>query len=148
MQFFKDLDCGSHKNWKTFFWVEYGKVIEVMLRQSLVKTSDTTEQDLIIPHSAKDKQRRIQMTDALDVVVRPVLLLARFLLWLIWDWFFDTIAWWVGWPVCRTLSLGHFPATGFNSYEESDFGEAIMVCATGILFLLGVIWLLADYLKH
>ena len=30
----------------------------------------------------------------------------RILIWLIWDLWFEIIAWYVGWPICRVVSFG------------------------------------------
>ena len=81
----------------------------------------------------------------LEIVARPLLLLARFLLWLAWDLLFLTIAWTIGWPIVRALSLGRFPHVGIREYDDSGTGEAIIVCGVGFGVLVGAVWWLARH---
>ncbi len=81
--------------------------------------------------------------DLVELLVRPLFLLARFLLWLAWDLFFHTIAWVIGWPIWRLLTLGRFPHVGIGEYDESGTGEAILVCGVGLAVLGAVVWWLA-----
>ena len=83
--------------------------------------------------------------EILELAARPVFLLARFLLWLAWDLVVLTIAWSIGWPVWRALTLGRFPHVGISEYEASGTGEAFLVCGAGFAVLLAVIWSLAHH---
>lgn len=82
--------------------------------------------------------------DFIDLAARPVLLVARFLLWLVWDLLFYSVAWSIGWPVLRVLTLGRFPHVGIREYDASGVGEAFIVCGTGIAVLVAVIWAVAQ----
>lgn len=79
------------------------------------------------------------------MIARPIYLLARLLLWLAWDFLFLTIAWSIGWPIFRVLSLGRFPHVGIGDYEESGTGEAFLVCSVGFAVLTGTVWLFANH---
>ena len=81
--------------------------------------------------------------DLLELLARPVFLLARFLLWLTLDFLVLTIAWWIGWPILRLLSVGRFPHVGLGEYEDSGTLEAILACSVGFLILAAVIWYLS-----
>lgn len=83
--------------------------------------------------------------DLLDFAARPLFLVARFLLWLAWDFLFLTIAWSIGWPIWRLLSFGRFPHVGLREYEESGTGEAFLVCGAGFSVLVAVVWLLSSH---
>jgi hypothetical protein len=83
--------------------------------------------------------------DLLDFAARPLFLVARFLLWLAWDFLFLTIAWSIGWPIWRAFSFGRFPHVGLREYEESGTGEAFLVCGAGFSVLIATVWLLSRY---
>ena len=52
-----------------------------------------------------------------ELLVRPLLAVVRFALWLAWDMCLHTIPWWIGWPICRAVAFGRFPHAGWNEYE-------------------------------
>jgi len=79
--------------------------------------------------------------DLTDFTWRPLYLILRFLLWLAWDFLVLTIAWGLGWPVWRVLTLGRFPHAALRDYEEAGVLEAILVCGTGLAMLGGALWL-------
>ena len=81
----------------------------------------------------------------MEIIARPIYLLARFLLWLAWDFLFLTMAWSIGWPIWRVLSLGRFPHVGIGDYEESGTGEAFLVCSAGFAVLTGTVWRFANH---
>lgn len=83
--------------------------------------------------------------DFLELLARPVFLLARFLLWLAWDVLFLEVAWSIGWPLVRTLTFGRFPQVGFREYEECGAGEAFVVCGIGLGVLVAIAWGLASH---
>lgn len=78
--------------------------------------------------------------DILEVVARPFLYILRGALWLVWEVFVLTVAWWAGWPAWRLVTLGRFPHAGFNGYEEAGTGEAFLVCTAGIVVIGAVTW--------
>lgn len=78
-------------------------------------------------------------------VLRLVGLLVRALLWLIWEMFFEVIAWYVGWPICRLLSFGRYPKEGINEHEQTTTFTQFVVSIVGLLFLIGIAVLIASY---
>ena len=87
------------------------------------------------------------MLDILELLAKPLLALARFLLWLSWDWFFHTISWSIGWPICRVLTFGRFPETGFRDIDETADWAVFIVCLIGLATLVGAIWLLSRHMN-
>ncbi len=86
------------------------------------------------------------MEDLLGMLGRPLLMLARFVLWLAWDLCLHRIPWWIGWPICRAVAFGRFPHSGWNQYEASGFGEALIVCGVGLAMLAGACaWLYSRF---
>lgn len=83
------------------------------------------------------------MIDSAEWLVRPIVLLARFLLWLAWELCIEIICWAIGWVVCRTFTVGKFPSVGLNEIESLDWTEALVVEIVGFATLLLVIYLLA-----
>ena len=84
--------------------------------------------------------------ELVELAARPLVLVARFLLWLVWDLLLLSVAWGIGWPIWRMLSLGRFPHVGFWQFQESGEGEAFLVCGVGVVFLVAMIWLLSRFI--
>lgn len=78
--------------------------------------------------------------DIIDFAWRPLYLVLRFLLWLAWDFLVWSIAWGLGWPVWRALTLGRFPHVGIRDYEDAGVLEAFLVCGTGLAVLGAALW--------
>lgn len=81
------------------------------------------------------------MIDGLELLFRPLVMLGRFLLWLVWELFIEVVAWAIGWVVCKAISFGRWPKVKFNERENLDWAEASIVLSVGvaamcILFLL------------
>lgn len=53
--------------------------------------------------------------------------------------FFGTICYWVGWPVCKILTLGKFPASNDVVYLDSGWGPRknnFWCSAVGLLIII------------
>lgn len=89
------------------------------------------------------------MLDFADELARPianvVLAIARGLWWLVWEFFVESVGWYIGWPICRVLSVGRFPETGLHDQDQASGWEVVGVQLTGLAALGGVIWLLAGF---
>lgn len=79
----------------------------------------------------------------LKATLRALGLLIRFLIWLIMELFFEVTAWYVGWPICRALSLGNWPRQSIGEHELAAPLTRFTVSVVGILTLLGIVILLA-----
>ena len=79
----------------------------------------------------------------LKATLRALGLLTRFLIWLIMELFFEVTAWYVGWPICRALSLGRLPRESIGEHELAAPLTRFTVSVVGILTLLGIVILLA-----
>jgi len=79
----------------------------------------------------------------LKATLRALGLLIRFLIWLIVELFFEVTAWYVGWPICRALSLGSWPRESIGEHELAAPLTRFTVSVVGILALLGIVILLA-----
>lgn len=60
----------------------------------------------------------------------------RILVWLIWDLWFEIIAWYVGWPICRIISFGSAPREAIHQHEQAPGLTAFTVSLVGILALI------------
>jgi hypothetical protein len=67
----------------------------------------------------------------------------RFLWWLAWELCFQIVGWLVGWPVCRVLSFGRFPAERFTQVDAADSFVAFLVEVIGLLVVAAAIWYLS-----
>lgn len=64
--------------------------------------------------------------------------LIRLLIWLIWDWCYETIAWYIGWPICRIVTLGTLPHESINEHEKACGITNFIVSLIGLAALAGV----------
>ena len=82
---------------------------------------------------------------ALKGILRIASIVVRSLLWLIWDLFFEILAWFVGWPICRAVSIGHYPKEGIMEHEQVSTFNHFIVSLVGLLSLVGLGILLAPW---
>lgn len=88
-----------------------------------------------------------RMFDLLDLFTLPknlVLALFRGLWWLGWDFCVQTIGWTLGWIVCRTLTLGRFPAQGITRLDEANLFHALVVEMIGLALIAVIIYRLSE----
>lgn len=82
-----------------------------------------------------------------DLLAKPLLWVLRGLWWLAWDFLVLTVAWSIGWPVCRGVSFGRFPHAGFHGFDDAGLLESIVVCVVGFAVLAGALWLLSSFVR-
>lgn len=87
------------------------------------------------------------MIDLDDIPIRPIISFIvgvfRFIVWLWSEFLFDTLGWWLGWCVCRTITFGQFPREGFNCEDDANTVTRITVELIGIATLCTIAWLLS-----
>ncbi len=79
---------------------------------------------------------------AIKSVLRLLSAVVRLLIWLIWEVFFEEVAWYVGWPVTRVLSFGQYPREGFGENDRASGLTHFIVSAIGVVSLAGLAMLL------
>lgn len=80
-----------------------------------------------------------ELTDAsFRGVFRLLSLIARSLIWLIWELCFETVAWYVGWPICRVVSLGRYPRETIGRCDDAGIVTSILVPLVGMAFLVAL----------
>jgi len=72
------------------------------------------------------------MEDIIELVIRGLgkafLFISRILLVLIWHGICEKLLWYIGWPLTKAISLGHFPKQSITDIEkECHFTQAIVV---------------------
>lgn len=72
--------------------------------------------------------------------------IVRLLLFQVWDLCFEVVAWYIGWPVCRVLSLGRFPKAPISAQEQESTLSGILVSIVGLLSLFGALFLISRLL--
>lgn len=70
------------------------------------------------------------------LIIKALHLFARVSTWLIFEFLYEEIAWWLGWCVCRAISLNSLPKVGIHGYAEATTITRFLVCFTGIATLL------------
>lgn len=89
------------------------------------------------------------MIDLIEILFKDLLrvlgLIVRAAIWLISELFFETIAWYVGWPICRFLSLGRFPEQAIHDREAASQLAQALVSLVGFIFLVLLAIAIARY---
>lgn len=80
----------------------------------------------------------------LKSILKTLSLVVRFLVWIVLDLYFDIVGWYVGWPVCRGLSLGYYPKEGLREFDEASDRTTIIVWIIGLIFLISLGTILAQ----
>ena len=81
------------------------------------------------------------------LIAKILYFFVRVLTWLIFEFIYEEIAWWLGWCVCRVISLNSLPKAGIHGYEEAPPTTRFIVCFTGIATLLLAGTALAIYIS-
>lgn len=71
-------------------------------------------------------------------LLRFIGLIIRVLVWLIWNFGYHQICWYVGWPLCRLATLGQFPRTPFIRPERASTLAECIVPAVGFVSLIAL----------
>ena len=69
-------------------------------------------------------------------------LILRFFWYVISDIIFMTFCYWIGWPVCKVLSLGRYPPKRQAAYEHSNSEEGWLCSLVGFLVILALAYFL------
>ena len=81
--------------------------------------------------------------EGVELLVRPLMMLARIVLWLCWELCFEIVCWSIGWVVCRALTFGKFPKATLTEVESLDWTEALVVELIGLVAIALLIHTLA-----
>jgi len=81
---------------------------------------------------------------ALAPLLRGLLAVGRALVWLVWEFLFMYVGWFIGWPICRVLSLGRFPGERIGEVETAPLWVALIVELCGLATLAAVIVLISS----
>lgn len=73
---------------------------------------------------------------ALKGLLRIIGLVVRSIIWLIWEFCFEEISWYIGWPVCRLITIGKLPRTPITERDNATHLTIFLVSMTGVLSLL------------
>ena len=80
------------------------------------------------------------------LIAKVIYFLVRISTWLIFEFLYEEIAWWLGWCVCRAITLNSLPKVGIHGYEEATTTRFV-VCFTGIATLVLAGTALAIYIS-
>jgi hypothetical protein len=72
------------------------------------------------------------MIEPEDIILKPLAMCLRFLLWLGWDLLIQTIGWSIGWSFFRIITIGHFPTQAINELENTNQYLATFIELTGL----------------
>lgn len=82
----------------------------------------------------------------LKIAAKALLALVRFLIWFTWEVMCETLLWYIGWPVVRTITLGSYPKQSITNSEKEDLLAFFLVVITGFTTLLFTAYALVQYL--
>lgn len=81
------------------------------------------------------------MEDLFDDAIKPIF---RVIWYLIYEIFFSTICYCIGWPVCKVLTLGRYPEKGAPVYFEHRDDQTGWPCSlVGLCVVIAVSYCLA-----
>lgn len=69
-------------------------------------------------------------------LLRIIGLIVRVLVWLIWNFGYQQICWYMGWPLCRLVTAGRFPQAPFFRHERGSTLAQIVVPTVGFISLI------------
>jgi len=75
---------------------------------------------------------------AVKSILRLVGVLVRALVWLFWEFIFETLAWYVGWVLCRVISVGRLPQESINEHERASTLTHLIVSLIGFALMIGL----------
>lgn len=93
------------------------------------------------------------MEDIVEVVLkfigRALLFFFRSLVVILWaaiELNFVSVAWWLGWPFVRLVTIGRFPDEGFLEHDRATSLKLVGVGLMGIVYPVFFVFLLVKYL--
>ncbi|MGE8504141.1 MAG: hypothetical protein ACN6P1_18105 [Pseudomonas sp.] len=75
---------------------------------------------------------------ALKGILRFLGLIIRALIWLIYEFLFEKIAWYIGWPICRLITLNSLPSERITESEQASNLTNFVVSMTGLISLVAL----------
>lgn len=82
------------------------------------------------------------MEEIIEAVLKGVLRLfgvvIRSFVWLMLEVCFELVAWYIGWPICRAISLGKLPQVAITEQEQASTLTQIVVSLVGASTLIGL----------
>ena len=78
-------------------------------------------------------------------VLRFVSMAVRGLVWVAYECCFEIIGWYIGWPVCKVLTLGNLPKENIHDFEQASGVTHFLVSLVGLLSLIGLAIILAPW---
>lgn len=81
------------------------------------------------------------------LIAKFLYFLVRIFTWLIFEFLYEEIAWWLGWCVFRTITLNSRPKVGIHGYSEAAPATRFAVCFTGIVTMILTGTVLAIYIS-
>ena len=83
------------------------------------------------------------MIESVEFFFKPLVMLGRLLLWLVWELCIEVVAWAIGWVVCKTITFGKWPNAKFNERENLDWFEAAIVFTAGFATIFMLVYFVA-----
>ena len=74
-----------------------------------------------------------------DILGEPGKGFLRAIGYLIAEIFYRTICYWVGWPICKLLTLGKYPKAKKSAFLEDRVNSSFWCCAIGLITLISVL---------
>ncbi len=75
---------------------------------------------------------------ALKGVLRLLGLCIRVLIWLMCEFLFEKVAWYIGWPICRLVTFNSRPGERITESDQASGTTQFMVSMTGLVSLLAL----------
>jgi hypothetical protein len=84
----------------------------------------------------------------LKIIARGVLAIVRVVIWISWEVLYERVAWYLGWPVARLVSLNQFPKESFIHEDDAHWLTQLIVAMIGIAYPIGLAFFLLRYIGY
>ena len=83
----------------------------------------------------------------LRLLAQPLLFLIRIIIYLTWEVMCEKLLWYLGWPVSRAITAGHFPKSGIHEGEQETPFKFFIVALIGLAYPIAIAVLLVMFLN-
>ena len=79
----------------------------------------------------------------IKTILRLIGVVIRGLIWVIWELCFWELGWYMGWPICRVVSLGYYPKEKITDQNYINTFSGFIVSLIGLIALISLAVLIA-----
>ena len=81
------------------------------------------------------------------ILARPILFIARAIVWLTWEIMCEKMLWYLGWPASKLITLGFVPRESITNGENEHPAIFVFVALVGLAYPIAITYYLTKYLS-